>query len=61
MVKAGCRLEAFGRMDQTIQISVVNVDSEEYVDIEVTGLSREAITEGVVQLLQRESWKSKVT
>jgi hypothetical protein len=44
-------------MDQTIQISVVNVDSEEYVDIEVTGMSVEAITEGIVRLIQRESWK----
>jgi hypothetical protein len=57
MAKAGCRLEAFGRMDQMVQILVVNVAAVEYVDREVTGLSREAITEGVVRLLGRESWK----
>jgi len=57
MAKAGCRLEAFGRMDQMVHLSVAKADAEIEIDSEVTGVSREAIVDGIVRLLGREGWK----
>jgi hypothetical protein len=61
MVKAGYRLEVVGTMGQMVHVSVTKTDAEMELDSEVTGMSVEAITEGIVRLLGRESWKKGAT